>query len=58
MLLNKAYFPSGGQAQSSGVAHLSLSGGLVEQDFEDGNLRTQTRPRVRTLGMAGPIYRC
>ena len=51
--LNKAHFPSGGQAQSWGVAQCSLSGGLVDQDVEDESLRTQVRTKVRACGMEG-----
>ena len=46
MQFKKAHFPSGGQAQSCGVDQCSLTGGLVDQDIEDGSLRSQTRARV------------
>ena len=35
------------------MAQCSLSGGLVDQDVEDGSLRTQVRTKVRAFGMEG-----
>ena len=35
------------------MAQCSLSGGLVDQDVEDGSLRTHVRTKVRACGMEG-----